>query len=163
MSLKEQGLAFYMNVTAAVAGVAGLVTLVIGNNISEANRMNEFSTMAGLLFVAIVAVAAAAAVPNFMKKNDLVRALCAYAAIALYTIVMAKHISARILMISGLFSWNSMNTEGWTVFYLLIASCVCLLAGVIFMIIGAFAGTVKKQKVVETAEAVEAVQEQTAE
>ncbi len=151
MSLKEQGLAFYMNTAAAVLGVAGLVTLVIGNNISEANKMNDFAFMATLLVVGIVAVAAAAAVPNFMKmmqkKGDLKRAILAYAAIALYTVVIARHISARILMISGLFSWNSMNTEGWTVFYLMIASCVCLLAGVIFMIVGAFASTERKPKV----------------
>lgn len=155
MSLKKQGLAFYMNAAAAVAGVAGLVTLVIGNNISAANRMNEFAVMAGLLMAAVIAVAAAAIVPNVMEKNDLVRSILSYAAIALYTVVIAKHISARILMISGLFSWNSMNTEGWTVFYLMIASCVCLLVGIILMIVGAFANTVRVEK---PAKAVETVQ-----
>ena len=144
MFLKKQGLAFYMNVVAAVAGIAGLVTLIIGNNLSEANKMNEFGMMAGLGVVAIILVCVAAVVPSFMKKNDIVRAICTYAAIALYTIVLARHINARILLISGLFSWNSMNTVGWQIFYLMIASCVCLLVGVILMIVGAFAKAVKE-------------------
>lgn len=155
MSLKKQGLAFWMNAAAAAAGVAGLITLVIGNNISAANRMNEFGVMIGLLMAAVIAAAAAAAVPNIMEKNDLVRSVLSYAAIALYTVVTAKHISARILMISGLFSWNSMNTEGWTVFYIMIASCVCLLVGIIFMIVGAFANTVRTEKSVKAVENVQ--------
>lgn len=144
MFLKKQGLAFYMNVAAAVTGIAGLVTLIIGNNLSEANKMNEFGMMAALGVIGILLVCAAAVIPNVMKTNDIVRAVCTYGAIALYTVVLARHINARILLISGLFSWNSMNTVGWQIFYLMIASCVCLLVGVIFMIVGAFSRAVKE-------------------
>lgn len=144
MFLKKQGLAFYMNVAAAVTGIAGLVTLIIGNNLSEANKMNEFGMMAALGVIGILLVCAAAVIPNVMKTNDIVRAVCTYGAIALYTVVLARHINARILLISGLFSWNNMNTVGWQIFYLMIASCVCLLVGVIFMIVGAFSRAVKE-------------------
>ena len=133
-----------MNVAAAVTGIAGLVTLIIGNNLSEANKMNEFGMMAALGVIGILLVCAAAVIPNVMKTNDIVRAVCTYGAIALYTVVLARHINARILLISGLFSWNSMNTVGWQIFYLMIASCVCLLVGVILMIVGAFSRTVKE-------------------
>lgn len=144
MFLKKQGLAFYMNVAAAVTGIAGLVTLIIGNNLSEANKMNEFGMMAALGVIGILLVCAATVIPNVMKTNDIVRAVCTYGAIVLYTVVIARHINARILLISGLFSWNSMNTVGWQIFYLMIASCVCLLVGVIFMIVGAFSRVVKE-------------------
>ena len=133
-----------MNVAAAVTGIAGLVTLIIGNNLSEANKMNEFGMMAALGVIGILLVCAATVIPNVMKTNDIVRAVCTYGAIVLYTVVIARHINARILLISGLFSWNSMNTVGWQIFYLMIASCVCLLVGVIFMIVGAFSRVVKE-------------------
>ena len=100
--------------------------------------------MAALGVIGILLVCAATVIPNVMKTNDIVRAVCTYGAIVLYTVVIARHINARILLISGLFSWNSMNTVGWQIFYLMIASCVCLLVGVIFMIVGAFSRVVKE-------------------
>ena len=52
-------------------------------------------------------------------------------------------ILSRILLISGLFSWNSMNTAGWKVFYVSVASMVCYVVSIILLIISAFLKTVK--------------------
>ena len=47
-------------------------------------------------------------------------------------------INSRILLISGLFSWNSQNMMGWRVFYVSIACIVCFVAAILALIVGAF-------------------------
>ena len=65
------------------------------------------------------------------------------AAVGLFAAVICGMILSRILLISGLFSWNSMNTAGWKVFYVSVASMVCYVVSIILLIISAFLKTVK--------------------
>ena len=43
----------------------------------------------------------------------------------LFSAVIGGIIMNRVLLISGLFSWNSGNTPGWNVFYASVVSIAC--------------------------------------
>ena len=51
----------------------------------------------------------------------------------------------RILMIAGLFSYNSQNMTGWSVFYAIVVCAVALVIANVALIIGAFTKSVKEK------------------
>jgi len=71
-------------------------------------------------------------------KNDLVGLVGVLGAIGCNMAVVYGIVSERILMIAGIFSYNSGDTAGWSVFYVVVASAVILLLSNIVMIVGSF-------------------------
>lgn len=67
-----------------------------------------------------------------------------WAGIALYSYVYGQCILQRIMMIAGLFSFNSGNAQGWRVFYIVVATVVCLLVASILLVVGGFFRSVKQ-------------------
>ena len=63
---------------------------------------------------------------------------CAFAGLFGYVLTAINMFAERILLVSGLFTWDSMNTMGWTAFYLTAAAAICFAAAALFLVIGAF-------------------------
>ena len=101
-----------------------------------ANPLNSFGKLVAFAVLAMVLVCASIAAAN--RKKDVVSLLAVMCAIALLTLNIGEIISSRILLISGLFSWNSQNMIGWRVFYVSIACIVCFVAAILALIVGAF-------------------------
>ena len=58
--------------------------------------------------------------------------------------VVGAMILDRILMIAGLFSYNSQNQLGWSVFYAVVTGSVAFIIACLALIIGAFTPSVRK-------------------
>ncbi|HJD21135.1 MAG TPA: hypothetical protein H9915_04870 [Candidatus Gemmiger faecigallinarum] len=139
----KKALGFYMDAVAFVLAVVGLVAMIVSSTMSTANALNGFVSLVAMAVIAAVLAAVAAIAPTRMGNFDYLGTVSAVAAVALLTVVIGSMLNERILLMSGLFSYNSANTVGWQVFYAMVVAVVCFLAAIICMIIGAFNKSVK--------------------
>lgn len=142
--LKKLTLGGYLNAVAVLTGIVGLVLVIFGHTMSAANGLTNIATVVALGIVGVVA-AFVTLFSTFKSGNhNTLGAACGLAAIALYLYVIGTSASQRVLMIAGLFSYNSMNTEGWRVFYVNVAAWVLLLLGALLLIVSSFMKSVKE-------------------
>lgn len=139
--IKKQGPAFYFNILSAAAGIVAFVAMVVSSTMNEAYALNSFplfvlGAIAGILLIVIAVYAA-----NRWGNYDYVGTLSGVAAVALFSAVIGGIILNRVLLISGLFSWNSGNTPGWNVFYA--RRIACFVISIVLLIIGSFLKSVK--------------------
>ena len=119
------------------------VAMVVSSTMNEAYALNSFplfvlGAIAGILLIVIAVYAA-----NRWGNYDYVGTLSGVAAVALFSAVIGGIIMNRVLLISGLFSWNSGNTPGWNVFYASVVSIACFVISIVLLIIGSFLKSVK--------------------
>lgn len=115
--LKKQGAAFYFNAVAIVFAIVGIVTMVMSSTYSEANVLAALTRLVIQGVLAVVLVAGGIWAANKGKDDNGIIGLAAtMAAIALIVATIGNIINSRILLISGLFSFNSQNMVGWHVF-----------------------------------------------
>lgn len=109
-----------INLVAAVLALAALILAVISSNVVEAEALINLPTViaAGVAAVVLFAV-------TVVLKNEVVGLVATLGAIACNMTVLNFCVSERILTIAGIFSYNSGNQDGWTVFYFVVASAVC--------------------------------------
>ena len=146
--MKKQGIAFYLNILAAILGAVGLFLTVRSSTMSADNALSNLSTLILAGVVAIVLVCVAIVAPNRLGNHDPLSAISVLAAIALYCYLFGSCVSQRVMLIAGLFSFNDANTVGWSIFYTCIGAWVCLLVGILFLIVGSFLNSVKEPKAV---------------
>lgn len=137
-SMNKRGPAAIFGILASILGIAGLVTMVISSTMSKSNALYSLTMLVVLAVVGVVFAALLFAGPQSWRSDNRLSLISIVAAIALFTVVLGNVISSRIMLISGLFSYNSGNTVGWSVFYITVASIVCYLAAVLALIVGAF-------------------------
>lgn len=119
-----------INLVAAVLALAGAIMAFVGNGIAEGNELLNIGTV-----VAAGVAAAVLCIVPVVLKNDIVSLVAGLGAIACNMFVVNGIVLDRILMIAGLFSYDSMNEKGWTLFYLIIATAVvCVLSCVCTMV-----------------------------
>ena len=120
----------------AVAAVLALVGAGVG---FYTHMMSDANALSNPMMVILAGVAAAVlAGATIVVKNDLVGLVGVLGAIACNMFVVFQIVSERILMIAGIFSYNSQDTVGWSVFYVLVASAVILVLSNVAMIVGSF-------------------------
>ena len=108
-----------INLVAAVLALVGAILVIVGNGVAPGNELLNVGTVAAAGFAA-----AALCIVPVVLKNDLVGFVAGLGAIALNMFVINGIVLDRILMIAGLFSYDSMNEAGWTLFYVIIATAV---------------------------------------
>ena len=143
--MKKQGIAFYLNILAAILGAVGLFLTVRSSTMSADNALSNLSTLILAGVVAIVLVCVAIVAPNRLGNHDPLSAISVLAAIALYCYLFGSCVSQRVMLIAGLFSFNDANTVGWSIFYTCIGAWVCLLVGILFLVVGSFLNSVKER------------------
>ena len=114
--MKKQGIACYLNILAAILGIAGLILTVRSSTMSTDNALTNLSTLILAGVVGIVLVCVAIIVPNRLGNYDPISAISVLAAIALYAYLFGSCVSQRVMLIAGLFSFNAGNTVGWSIF-----------------------------------------------
>lgn len=141
--LKKQGSGFYFQVLAVIAAIAAMITMVISSNISTADALNSLSAYLLEATAGIALILVSLYSSNRFGNYDYISTIALMGAVAFFSTVICGMILSRVLLISGLFSWNSMNTVGWSVFYVSVASLVCYVVSIVLLIISAFLKTVK--------------------
>lgn len=119
-----------INLVAAVLALVGAILAFVGNGIAPGNELLNI----GEVVAAGVAATVLCVLPVVLK-NDIVSLVAPLGAIACNMFVINGIVLDRILMIAGLFSYDSMNEKGWTLFYVIIATAVvCILSCVANMV-----------------------------
>lgn len=119
-----------VNLVAAVLALAGAILAFVGNGIAPGNELLNIGTVVAAGVAAVVLC-----VLPVVLKNDIVSLVAGLGAIACNMFVVNGIVLDRILMIAGLFSYDSMNEAGWTLFYVIIANAVvCILSCVATMV-----------------------------
>lgn len=143
--LKKQSVGCYVNIVAAILGIAGLIAMIVCSTMTSAHSFRNLAMLVLAAVAAIVLVAVAIYAPNRWGNYDYVSSFSMIAAIALIFYVIGNTISQRIILISGLFSYNSGNTQGWSVFYATLAGWICLILAALLIVVSLFLRSVKEK------------------
>ena len=123
-----------INLVAAVLALANVALAVVGSVMTEANALINLTTVIAAGVGAVVLLAA-----TLVLKNELVGLVGALGAIACNMVVLNYTVSERILMIAGIFSYDSGNVDGWNVFYVVVAGAVCCVLSCVATMVAGFA------------------------
>lgn len=140
----KKGTAFYLNLSALILGIVGVVLAIYSSMMTVENALTNLPLVIAAGVASLVLVAGAVLLPYRLGENSPVLMVCSLGGIALYSYVYGQCILQRIMMIAGLFSFNSGNAQGWRVFYIVVATVVCLLVASILLVVGGFFRSVKQ-------------------
>ncbi len=140
------GFGAILNSIAAVLSLVGIITMVVASNVSKAYAFHSFALMLILAAAGMLLVALAVYFPSKRGNFDLLSTFSILIAIVFDMVVISNMINERILLISGLFSYNAGSTIGWKVFYATVISLACFLLSIFFLIIASFVRVVNKDK-----------------
>ena len=140
----KKGTAFYLNLSALILGIVGVVLAIYSSMMTVENALTNLPLVIAAGVASLVLVAGAVLLPSRLGENSPVLMVCSLGGIALYSYVYGQCILQRIMMIAGLFSFNSGNAQGWRVFYIVVATVVCLLVASILLVEGGFFRSVKQ-------------------
>ncbi len=127
-------------ILAAILGLVGLAVTVYCSRMNSAYSLSNLNQT--LLYSGIAA--ALACLSAFGKKNySVLSTICQIGAIVLFVFAIGNILMERVLLASGLFSYNSQNQAGWQVFYVSVAAIAFYLAADLFLIISSFMKSVK--------------------
>ena len=122
-----------INAVAAILALAAVILAFVSHSMTEANALINLGTVIAAGIAAVVLLVATVVV-----KNDIVGLIGVLGAIACNFVVLNYTVSERILMIAGIFSYDSGNVDGWNVFYVVVASCVCVVLSCVASMVGSF-------------------------
>lgn len=140
----KKGTAFYLNLSALILGIVGVVLAIYSSMMTVENALTNLPLVIAAGVASLVLVAGAVLLPSRLGENSPILMVCSLGGIALYSYVYGQCILQRIMMIAGLFSFNSGNAQGWRVFYIVVATVVCLLVASILLVVGGFFRSVKQ-------------------
>lgn len=142
--LKKLSLGGYLCALAAVLGLVGAVLTIVSGFVSADNPLSNMPVIAAAIFAGAVLSALPIVTSARFGNFDLIGSVSIIAAIALYCYAFGAAVSQRVMLIAGLFSFNSGNTAGWNVFYVSVGAWGCLLAGCLMLIISGFLRSAKE-------------------
>ena len=131
--MKKLGIGSYLNVAAAVFGIAAIVLTVISNGFPD----KELPSLVTCIILGVIGVALSA-VAFVLANKDLISTVCGLGTIVSFMAFLNYMIADRVIMIAGLFSFNAGDTVGWSVFYVTIAAVVCIVLTCASVIAGNF-------------------------
>lgn len=142
--MKKQRAGSYFNILAAIHGIVGIVAAVICSNMTVTYSLGNLGKVVFLAVCGSVLAVLAVALPNKFGNHDILGTVSVLAAIVLFTSAFGNVLAERILLIAGLFSYDSVNTVGWKVFYVTVVAIAAFLIADLALIIGAFTKSVKE-------------------
>lgn len=144
--LKKFTVASWLTVLAAIAGVVGVIFMLKSSNIDTAYAYKTVGTLTLMGVCGVALCLAAVWTPTVFGNHDIISTFGAVGAIALFMAIVSTMISDRVLMIAGLFSYNSQNMVGWSVFYATVTATVAFVLGCLLLIIASFMKNAKTAK-----------------
>ena len=142
--LKKLTFGSWLTLIAAVAGFVGVVGMRTSSGIDSAYAYKTVSTLTMMGVCGVLLCLVAVWTPTRFGNHDILSTFGTVGAIALFMGVVGTMISDRVLMIAGLFSYNSQNMVGWKVFYATVVGAAGFVIASLLLIIGAFTKSVKE-------------------
>mgnify|MGYP001031035031 FL=1 len=142
--LKKLNVGGYLNVLAALLGLAGTILTIVSGMVSADNPLANTALIAVAGFGGVALCLLAILAPSRWGNFDMVGSVSILGAIALYCYTFGAAVAQRVMLIAGLFSFNSANEGGWSVFYVSAAAWACLLLGCVLLVASGFVKSVKE-------------------
>ena len=142
----KSGVGAILTYIASVLSFAGIVMMIVASSISKASAFYSLTLMLILAVAGMLLVVLASYLPLKKGNFDLYSTLSILIAIVLFMMDIRYMINERILLISGLFTYNAGSTIGWKIFYATIASIACFLLSIFSLIVASFTRAVKEDK-----------------
>jgi len=142
----KSGVGAILTYIASVLSFAGIVMMIVASSISKAYAFYSLTLMLILAVAGMLLVVLASYLPLKKGNFDLYSTLSILIAIVLFMMDIRYMINERILLISGLFTYNAGSTIGWKIFYATIASIACFLLSIFSLIVASFTRAVKEDK-----------------
>ncbi len=140
----KKGAGLVIEAVGIVLAVVATVVMAYSNSISSDYALASFGTYIAFAVVGIALACVAIWADLADVARGLVTMLCLGVAVFLLTYAGIQVVGERIIAISSLFSWNSANATGWTVFYSTVATLVLYLVSSVVLVIGSFLPIAKK-------------------
>lgn len=135
----------YFTLIAAIAGIVGIVGMMISSNIDKAYAYKTVNTLLLMGICGVVLCLVAVWSPTRFGNHDLLSTVGTVGAIGLFMAVVGTMIADRVLMIAGLFSYNSQNAVGWRVFYATLTGVIAFVVGCLLLILASFMRNAKAE------------------
>lgn len=145
-STKKRGAGLIFDAIGIVLAVAGAVVTVMCSVKSADYALADLPLYLVGIACAIALTCAGAWAQGKDGMNPLVPALCSAAGVFLLVFVGVKVIGSRILLASGLLTWNASNQIGWGVFEVTIVATVLLILAAVVLVVAAFLPAFKKDE-----------------
>lgn len=142
--LKKQSVGAWFLLIAAIAGIVGIIAMLVSNGYSSAYALKSTPIAIVMGICGVLLCLLAIWSPTRFGNHDIISTIAIIGAVALFSAVIGTMILDRILMIAGLFSYNSQNATGWSVFYAMVVSAVAFVVADLTLIFGAFLPSVRK-------------------
>ena len=133
----------WLTLLAAVAGVVGVAAMLKSSNIDTAYAYKTVNTLTLMGICGVLLCLIAVWTPGRFGNHDILGTFGSVGAIGLFMAVVGTMISDRVLMIAGLFSYNSQNMVGWKVFYATVTGAVAFVVGSLLLIFASFMKSAK--------------------
>lgn len=135
---KKRGFGLYLDAAGIVLAVAGAVATVLCSTKSADYALAGLPLYLVLIVVAIVLTVAGALAQAKDGLNPIFANACSVVAVFALVFTAVKVIGARVILASGLFSWNASNQIGWGVFNSTIVATVLLVVAALVLVVAAF-------------------------
>lgn len=130
-----------LRLLALILIAAALVIMLVCNAHGIDYAFNNTSTLLLGMLVALLATGLAGfahTVGALRKLPNWTSFVASLGGILVSVLTVFFAVSRRVLLFSGLFSWNSMNTVGWEVFRFTVAMCACLFVAAVLLVVACF-------------------------
>lgn len=140
--IKKGGVPFWIDAAGCLSALVGTILYIVTN--ASAGYGLEGGAM-GIAFgiLAVLLIAGGAYMSLTKGGQHFIPVLLKFAALVLVCVMFATVVVSRAQLASALFTWDSRNAVGWSVFYTSVAGMVFLLLTVAVLIVGAFLGKKK--------------------
>lgn len=135
---KRSGAGVIIGVIGLALAIAGAVAVVVCSTVSADYSLANLP----LYLLGIVCAICLEVTPRFLNLGGKAKTFVPFIAKGVSVFLLARIsldvIASRILLASGLFTWNSGNTVGWSVFSATVVATALLAASAVLFVIGAF-------------------------
>lgn len=143
----KKGIGFFIEAVALVLAVIGIVAMVVSGSMGVGY---EFPNMPVYLVLSVVAIALvvvsmALDAKSADKGPGIVSLLALGVAVFILAYAGIQVVASRALNISAIFSWNSGDTTGWSMFYAAAASAGCMVVSAVLLTVAGFMPTFKRR------------------
>lgn len=142
--LKKFTVGSWFTAIAALAGIVGVAAMLKSSNIDTAYAYKTVNTLTLMGICGVLLCLVSVWAPTRFGNHDVLSTFGTVGAIGLFMSVVGTMISDRVLMIAGLFSYNSQNMVGWRVFYATVTGAVAFVVGCLLLIAASFMKNARK-------------------
>ncbi len=141
--IKRQNVAFYLSVIAFILTLVGIILAGVSSSV-QGYALTSLGAIMACSIIALVLIVAGIILADKLGSQNWLTCIVYVAAMVLLMVAFCNLIGDRAVLASAQFSYDSVNTTGWTVLYESIVGLVMILISAVLLMVGAFFKDKKK-------------------